>query len=314
MPLTPYKKPWLSHADLVQQLVNRGLVVSDPAAAAQYLAHVNYYRLSGYCLAFEIPNQRHSFTLGTTFEQLRAAYDFGFTIRDLASEALEVLEIDIRTTVAHHLGEKYGAFGHTDPVNFYRRPQIRSKDPRQTFDHAAWITRLRESVYHSKEPFVEHFRRSYTQSTNGDLPIWTLSEVMSFGSVSRMIDGMISPDQRAIASRYGLQNRNLVSWIHHLSVARNVCAHHGRLWDRLWTSPAEIPAGNAWRPPHLINNQRITMTLLILYHMLKRIPDVVDWAAHWQVRLRKKLALLPESAVTPRLGFTDSWFANPVWC
>lgn len=31
---------------------------------------------------------------------------------------------------------------------------MRSKDPRQTFDHDTWIKRLRESVNHSKEPFV----------------------------------------------------------------------------------------------------------------------------------------------------------------
>jgi len=314
MPTIPYKKPWLSHADLIQQMIDRGLIMSDPSAAAQYLAHVNYYRLSGYCLAFEIPNQRHSFTFGTTFEQLRAAYDFDFAIRDLVSEALEVLEIDIRTTVAHHFGETYKAFGHTNPANFYRPQPVSGKDSRLTFDHAAWIKRLRDNVYHSKEPFVEHFRQRYIQATNGDLPIWALSEIMSFGSVSRMIDGMISTDQGTIASRYKLQKRNLVSWVHHLSVARNICAHHGKLWDRLWTSPAEIPVGNAWRPPNLMNNQRITMTLLILYHMLKQIPDAADWAADWQVRLRKTLVFLPESAVTPRLGFTEGWFANPIWC
>ena len=90
MPLIPYQKPWCSHADLVQKLIDRGLVVTDRPKAEAFLAHVNYYRLSGYCLAFESPGQRHTFSPGTTFEQLQAAYDFDFTLRDLVGEALEV--------------------------------------------------------------------------------------------------------------------------------------------------------------------------------------------------------------------------------
>ena len=313
MPLTPYNKSWLTHAEFVDRFVQRGLIVNDRPSAEQFLSHVNYYRLSGYCLAFEIPGQRHSFIPGTTFEHLRATYDFDFALRDLVSEALEVVEIDLRTTVAHHFGQKYGAFGHTDPAHFYRRPPVRAKDPRPTFGHAAWLTRVREDVQRSKERFVEHFRKTYSEAANHDLPVWALSEVVSFGCISKMIDGMVSADQRVVASRYRLQNLVLVSWAHHLNVARNVCAHHSRLWDRLWGVPPEFPAGNNWRPPFLMNNQRLTVTLLVIYQMLKHMPAAQDWATVWQVRLRKLLARIPAATVTPALGFTDQWFANPLW-
>ena len=55
------------------------------------------------------------------------------------------------------------------------------------------------------------------------------------------------------------------------------------------------------------------MTLLVLYQMLKRIPAMIDWAARWQVRLRQLSAKLPTTPLTPRPGFTDAWFANPIW-
>lgn len=48
----PYRKGWLSYADQVQLLQHRGLVVSDLRKAEQFLSHLNYYRFSGYCLAF----------------------------------------------------------------------------------------------------------------------------------------------------------------------------------------------------------------------------------------------------------------------
>jgi len=282
-------------------------------SAEQFLAHVNYYRFAGYCLAFELPGSRHKFAPGTTFAQLQASYGFDFALRDQVSEALEVIEIDLRTTVAHHFGQKYLAFGHVDPAHFHRRPSGRGKDPRPTFQHAEWLTHARDEVQRSKEQFVDHFRRTYSEAVNHDLPIWVLSEVMSFGCVSKMIAGMRSDDQKVIGSRYGLQNQTLCSWVQHLSITRNICAHHGRLWDRLWTTRAQLPAGNTWRPPHLVNNERITMTLLVLYQMLKRIPAMIDWAARWQVRLRQLSAKLPTTPLTPRLGFTDAWFANPIW-
>jgi len=70
----PYRKGWLSYADQVQLLQHRGLVVSDLRKAEQFLSHLNYYRFSGYCLAFE--SQRHTFVAGTTFEQIVDAYQF----------------------------------------------------------------------------------------------------------------------------------------------------------------------------------------------------------------------------------------------
>ena len=82
----PYQKGWLSYADQVQRLQQRGLVVSDLRKAEQFLSHLNYYRFNGYCLAFE--SQRHTFVAGTTFEQIVDAYQFDLSLRDLVTEAL----------------------------------------------------------------------------------------------------------------------------------------------------------------------------------------------------------------------------------
>jgi abortive infection bacteriophage resistance protein len=48
----PYVKPWLSVADQLQQLIDRGMVVSDVPKALACLERIGYYRLSGYWYAF----------------------------------------------------------------------------------------------------------------------------------------------------------------------------------------------------------------------------------------------------------------------
>ena len=73
--LPVYSKPWTSVAEQLSLLESRGLIVTERPAAENTLRHLNYYRFSGYCLAFE--DERHRFRNDVTFADVRAAYTFG---------------------------------------------------------------------------------------------------------------------------------------------------------------------------------------------------------------------------------------------
>lgn len=295
----PYQKVWLSHADPVARLVARGLTVSDPVAAQTFLSHINYYRFSGYCLAFEQP--RHSFPNGVTFEQVRFAYEFDMALRDLVTEALEILEVDFRAVIAYEFGQRHGAFGHIDPTKFY-----------VAFRHGEWLLRLQEEADRSSELFVKHFRNNYTQFP--DLPIWMAMEVMSFGALSKMFQGMDRDDQRPVARRYGVQPRDLVGIFHHLVYIRNLCAHHSRLWDRVWAIKPTLPRGKAWQPPSVPSNDRLFTSLLLLYHLMTRCPAADQFVLQWRDRLKQHLSQPPET-LNPlaRMGMPSDWDRHPVW-
>lgn len=296
---THYRKPWLSYADQVALLQSRGLKVVDVCAAAEFLSHINYYRFSGYCLAFEGP--RHTFSPDTTFEIVRDSYEFDRALRDLVTEALELIELDFRTAIAHHFGRRFGAFGHTLSAGFFK-----------TFKHADWIEILREEARRSRELFVGHFRAQYAEFP--DLPIWMATEVMSFGSLSRMFSGMLREDQRAVASRYHVQPFHLGSWLHHLVYVRNLCAHHSRLWDRVWSIKPELPPGRVWTPPLVSGNGRLYATLLMLLDLLRRCPAAPPFAHEWRARLQAHLQNPPQAPQSlQKMGFTADWSAHPFW-
>jgi abortive infection bacteriophage resistance protein len=295
----PYQKPWLSHADQVAQLVSRGLTVAAPAAAAQFLSHVNYYRFSGYCLAFE--GQRHQFNAGCTFEEVRAAYDFDLVLRDILTDALEILEVDFRAAIAYHFGQRHGGFGHIDPANFFK-----------SFQYADWLDRLREEARRSSEQFIAHFRGKYAQFP--DLPIWMAMEVMSFGALSKMFKGMHRADQRIIAHRYRLQPVDLVAVFHHLVYVRNLCAHHSRLWDRTWAIKPSLPKGKDWQSPQVPTNDRLFASLLLQYHLMKQCPAVGVLATDWRDRVKQHLASPPTVAdPLQKMGMPMNWDQHPVW-
>jgi len=294
-----FNKPWLSYSDQVALLKSRGLTIADEAGVAAFLAHINYYRFSGYCLAFEQPH--HQFISGTTFEQVRESYDFDRVLRDLVTEALELVELDFRTAIAHHFGGKHGPFGHVSAINYFTR-----------FNHTDWLTKIHYEASRSHELFVQHFNANY--SGFPDLPIWMLTEVMSFGSLSKMFKGMIRRDQREIAIRYGLQPTVLASWMHHLVYVRNLCAHHSRLWDRVWSIKPELPPGKTWSPPLLPGNNRLFATLLVLYFLLKRCPAIAPFDQEWKIRLHGHLDKPPKaSKPLAKMGLTGNWEQHPNW-
>lgn len=295
-----YSKPWLPIEGQLQKLESNGLVVCDRNAAQLFLRHLNYYRFSGYGLAFE--SSRHQYQAGTTFEQIRAAYEFDRSLRDLVYESMEVIELDIRTSVAYRFGEVYGPFGHTDSKKFYHR-----------FNHDIWLNALRLEAKRSRERFVSHLKHAYGEYP--DLPIRVATEVMSFGAISRMISGMHKSDTKFLSNRYGMQPRTFVSCLHHLVYVRNICAHHARLWDRKWAIVPNLPAGRNWSNPLLPSNDRLFASLLLQNVVLKRCAAERSFANDWNERVE---ALIRESLPCCRkpleqMGLTKNWHEHPLW-
>jgi abortive infection bacteriophage resistance protein len=294
--LAPYHKPWLSYPDQVDRLKKRGLVVQDASKAATFLSHLNYYRFSGYCLAFE--SARHVFIPGTTFDDIVAAYEFDLALRDLITEALEVVEVDVRAAIAYSFGEKHGAFGHISATNFHR-----------SFNHSDWLKRLRKEASRSSEMFITHFKQTYQEFP--DLPVWVVTETMAFGSLSIMFKNMNRPDQMPVVSRYGLQPAVFASWMHHAVYVRNLCAHHSRLWDRNWAIKPNQPQGRDWAT---VRNTRLHVTLLLLRYLLKRIPPVAPLASEWQRRVEAHLATPPNTPKPlDKMGLPTGWQNSRIW-
>ena len=183
-----YTKPSLTYSQQVELLKSRGLIVKDHVAAERCLKQVSYYRLSAYCLPFEVT--RHQFKPHVTFEQIARLYEFDRRLRFLIDEALEILEITVRALTSHAMAQKYGPFFHEQALNFY-----------QNFDHATWITKVHEEAARSKEIFIEHYKSKYEGFPA--LPIWVAVEIMSFSSISLLIYNLKKEDEKILVIQFG---------------------------------------------------------------------------------------------------------------
>ena len=89
---------------------------------------------------------------------------------------------------------------------------------------------LVREVKRSKERFIKNYRENHTPSFP---PVWMIAEILSFGSLSHWYANLKEASVRqSIADPFGLDESVFRPLVHHLTIVRNICAHHSRLWNR----------------------------------------------------------------------------------
>ena len=310
----PYTKPWKSYEEQLDILVDRGLQVADHGKALEHLEHIGYYRLSGYWFPFRersglltlLDNQGkkpkkyqrvetialETFEHGATFEKAVALYEFDKQLRLLALEALEPIEIALRVEISHILGQ-LDKFAYLKPECLHEDfTQKLSKD-RGVSAHHDWLGKQAQLISRSKEEFVRHHKTQYGLP----LVIWVACEVWDFGTLSKLFSGMREKEQDTIASRYGIKNgRIFANWLRSLNFLRNVCAHHGRLWNRNITELPKLPPASSemeWVAPFAPGNRAHARCYLLLC-MAQHILQTIEPTSAWPQQMKDHLQSFPD--------------------
>ncbi len=297
-----YTKPPLTFDQQIEQLERRGMFFADKDAAREYLGHLNYYRLAAYWLPFEEDHETHRFKPDTCFSDVLNLYIFDRELRILVLDGIERIEVSLRTRFAYHMSHEYGPHFHLSP-ELFANPLVYS---RATLE-------LEKSVQTSKETFIRHLRKTYSDLLP---PVWAVVELLTFSQLSKWYDNLKKPrDRKLIADTYDIDERIFCSFLHHLSIVRNSCAHHSRLWNREFpftfiipkTRPSSlisslVPLSSQQQPPRKIYN-----TLVLMAYLL----DVVAPDNSWKSRL---LELINHRNIdVEEMGFPANYQTLPIW-
>ncbi len=215
-------------------------------------------------------------------------------------DALERIEIDARTRLANLHAARHGPFGYADAPAALPNLAV---DPRLKF-----LVYFRDQLVYSREEFVTHFRAKYGSDHN-DLPIWVTCELMTFGHLVTFNRGCAADIQKALADRYSVADVVCRSWLKTLNTVRNICAHHARLWNRVFGVRPMIPNKNPlWNKPVPIPSDHVFGVPTICRHCLGIIAPDSDWPD----RFKELLADYPD---IPRLGLglIPDWDKHPLW-
>ena len=203
--------------------------------------------MSAYVRSFEA-DERDVLRAGTTFDEVLGLYIFDRKLRLIVLDALERVEVAVRAALGDQMALVHGPHWYENSAHFARpatHARLLDDVDRMVADQ---IQRPSEQLV-GQDSFVsalEHYVTRYGEPARP--PTWIVMEELSFGSMRNVYTSLANTTaQNDIARTLGLRAPVLTSWLLTYQRVRNICAHHGRLWNRgLGVYPA-IPKSRAIR-------------------------------------------------------------------
>lgn len=284
----------------INLLISRGLLIEDTNFARNYLGTVNYYRLSAYWYPFRQIDSSGSisdnFRSGKTFDDVIQLYEFDRKLRLVIVDAIERLEVCLRTRISYRIAHMYGCFGHEEAGNFHSK-----------FNHTEFLSKAHFEITQSSDKFIKHYESQYLDYPI--VPIWMLTELLTLGALSKLYKGMKEDDRADVSLFFGIHYRTLQNWLHPLTYVRNICTHHGRLWNRELSIRPDLIKDRLWRPPLSPDNTKIFYIILILRHLTRNI-DTGDWFRKCQELLENHVE---NQLWLGAMGMPTNWKDHPIW-
>lgn len=246
-----YPKPPLSNEQLISKMQASGIQISDIAKAKRILLEIGYYRLKGYFSDLINPKIKQ-ITAGTTFDMILKIYEFDAKLSHVLFEFLTKIEIALRARLVDALSNYNDALILNDPSMF--------DDKEYYWKNQASIA---SEIARSNDVFIKHSFDKY----DGAIPIWAAVEVMSFGTLSKIIKTLKTKGKQGAYSvlayhyQYKTPKGNIVSpkkemlssWIQAASFMRNICAHNSRIYNRSFTTIPQLISTDAINPTPKFN-------------------------------------------------------------
>jgi len=266
-----FSKPFLTIDKQINLLKSRGMLFRDEAKAKYYIENLNYYRLTGYWLIFEKDHSTHAFKENTYFEDILNLYIFDRELRLLLLDAIERIEVSIKSKLAYHLAESFGSHALLKPEIFTSASK-----------YSKTLVKLKSEIDRNRsELFIKHHFDKYKEELP---PIWVCVEVMTLGQISNWLNNIKERKYKQIISKnYDLDEKILCSFLHHLTIIRNACAHHSRIWNKRFTLDFTLPKNpiNLNKRLNYEKRRYIYNTLIMCEYLM----NIICENNHWSVKL-----------------------------
>ena len=232
-----YPKKILSIPQQIQSYIDAGMEITSYAEVEKALKSVGFYRLRGY--SFNLyDNAVKKYIPGTKFEDVFNLYQFDEKLSVLIFSAITKIEVALRVRLAEAL------LIHGEPLILQDSSIF--KDKKQYWQNMSAIS---SEISRSNDVFIKHNFDNH----DGEVPVWAAVEVLSFGTLSKIIKNLktgTGSTYSILATNYQYQSEKGIqvtpskkmfsSWVQSVSVLRNMCAHHSRIYNRTIHTAPEI--------------------------------------------------------------------------
>lgn len=308
--LIEHTKPYKAPPDLVNKLIQEGVVVHDREQTERIIYSHNYFRLKAYFIPFMVHGSS-VFVPGTTFSAICELYQADQKIRDFLFPIIAELEIRIRAVIDNEVTRTTNdPFWHLNPSNFKDYEQVKTV-----------LNKAGQRFKAGKQEFALHHLSRYYTARSFDYcripPFWVISEIFTFeqlNSVAKALDktkfavGNGNNKLHECAIKFGFTSYDsLLTNLKCIQALRNIAAHHSRLWNRNLQAPNAVNKKVTISP---IQNNRLYSNLILLRVMCKsqNIPDGIAPFFSNLINVNPTLAAQMDS-----MGFPPHWETDPLW-
>ncbi len=244
----------------------------------------------------------HQFKPNTYFEDVIERYNFDRKLRLILFDAIERIEIALRTKMIYFMSQSYGALWYRDPQYFHDLNKFNANK-----------TKLEKEFNYSQEVFIRDHKRRHP----ADYPeSWKILEISTMGTLSKIYKTIKFqlPEKASIAKEMGLNlHTELSSWLEAIVYLRNILAHHSRLFSRNMVKKPTEKINN----PQLdwldfpLSPAQVKKPFLIITSMVYLCNKVTP---NHQIK-SKILQLFIEHPNVPvyKLGFLNNWQQHSIW-
>lgn len=300
-----FNKPAYTTDQHIELLESRGLRFLDYDRAKRYLLTIGYYRLSAYFLPFQVaPNQ---FKEETTFTDVLNLYIFDRKLRLHVMDALERIEVAIRSVLSDTLSNYYDPHWYTNEQifkeSFLEIQPHRGKSQYKIFRNKI-IFHTGKNNHSNRNPSCKHYYEVYSDPELP--PSWMIVEVLPMGTWSRVYENIKKGKIRQKVSKFfSFKTNDFAGWLHALTLIRNNCAHHSRFWNSTFPPKAKkiakyTHAGIPLDTPYA--------NLALIHAFLSSFTRNATWS-------KKLHSLLQECPldIHQHMMFPDDWDEIPFW-
>lgn len=286
-------KSFMSIDEQISLLKSRGLIIEDDVVAKDFLLKNNYYRISGYSLTLRKQNK---FYQHATLKNIMDIYNFDYQLRHLLLQYLEIIEVSIKSVYAYEFTKVHGPTGYLDEHNF-----TNSTTYHKTINNANTMKEKRLN----HEAYLKHF----VNELNEDIPLWAYIDLFTFSDISFLYSITTDDIQKSIAKSFNLNTSNsnelLRKFLRSLTLIRNLCAHGGRLFNRLFEQKPSLRKQEQNLLIKLHDGQIDNSHLYGFIFILKRLLSKDDFSK-FKVSLKNLSDAIPFVSMK-YYGFRDDW-------
>lgn len=277
----------------IELLRSRNLTIDDEAIAADFLLKNNYYRVSGYSLTLR---RQDIFYPSATFQNIMDIYNFDHEFRMLLWNVIQIIEITVKSVYTYYFTKDNDPLDYLDPAKFT-----------DSEAHKVIIDKVMQQKEQRKshEAFIQH----HMDDLKEELTLWAAVDLFTISDISKLYSISSEEVKKTVAQAIGFDFKTapkvLKTYLHCITILRNLCAHESRIYNRLFITK---PSLNKKEQTLLRDNPDGTKDNAHVFGYILNIKRMIDEDTFAQ--FKNSLIKLTEKYPFVEMryyGFCDDW-------